>query len=109
MLHTYSLDINTVKHLLYSHFIFLTVIDEIIILVSEDDYVLSQSLIDKHYYNVNDLTPLQFYYLLAKLGLDDAINTLLSELKLQDINKYSNYKAYLNGARFYEFSKTYQK
>ncbi len=52
---------------------------------------MSQSLIDKHYYNV-----------------DDTINTLLSELKLRDINKYSNYKAYLNGARFYEFSKTYQ-
>jgi hypothetical protein len=48
-----------------------------------------------------------FYYLLANSGLDDAIDVLLPPLRTENLAKYSMYKSYLNGARFYEFSKTY--
>ena len=52
-----------------------------------------------------DLLSAQFYFLLAKSGLDTAIDTLLTSLKSEDLNKYATYKAYLTGARYYEFSK----
>ena len=59
------------------------------------------------YFNMPDLLPTQFYFLLAKSGLDTAIDTLLTSLQSEDLNKYAMYKSYLNGARFYEFSKAY--
>ena len=65
----------------------------------------AQTLLDKMYFKEPDLLPTQFYFLLAKSGLDVAINTLLPPLKDVDLNKYATYKAYLNGARYYEFSK----
>ena len=65
----------------------------------------AQTLVDKMYFNMPDLLPTQFYFLLAKSGLDTAINTLLPPLKDEDLNKYAMYKAYLSGARYYEFSK----
>ena len=40
-------------------------------------------------------------------GLDSAIQILLPPLKIEDLNKYSKYKSFLYGARFYEFSKAY--
>lgn len=57
---------------------------------------------------MKDLIPTQFYYLLAKSGLDDAIDTLLPPLKTENLAKYSMYKSYLNGARIYEFSKAFE-
>jgi len=65
----------------------------------------AQSVIDRMYYGMVDLIPTQFYFLLAKSGLDNAINTLLIALQSEDLNKYAMYKAYLSGARYYEFSK----
>ena len=65
----------------------------------------AQTLVDKMYFKMPDLLPTQFYFLLAKSGLDVAINTLLPLLKDVDLNKYAMYKAYLSGARYYEFSK----
>ena len=65
----------------------------------------AQTLVDKMYFNIPDLLPTQFYFLLAKSGLDTAIDTLLTSLQSEDLNKYATYKAYLNGARYYEFSK----
>lgn len=53
------------------------------------------------------LLPAQFKFMLAKSGLDVAMNTLLEALQSVDIDKYAMYTAYLNGARFYEFDKTY--
>ena len=65
----------------------------------------AQTLVDKMYFKVPDLLPTQFYFLLAKSGLDTAIDTLLTSLQSEDLDKYATYKAYLNGARYYEFSK----
>lgn len=65
----------------------------------------AQTLVDKMYFNMPDLLPVQFYFLLAKSGLDIAINTLLPPLQSEDLYKYAMYKAYLTGARYYEFSK----
>ena len=56
---------------------------------------------------MKDLLPTQFYYLLAKSGLDDAIDVLLPTLKTENLAKYSMYKSYLDGVRYYEFSKAY--
>ena len=65
----------------------------------------AQSVIDRMYFGMPDLLPVQFYFLLAKSGLDIAINTLLPPLQSEDLHKYARYKAYLTGARYYEFSK----
>ena len=65
----------------------------------------AQTLVDKMYFKMPDLLPTQFYFLLAKSGLDNAINTLLTPLQSEDLNKYAMYRAYLSGARYYEFSK----
>ena len=65
----------------------------------------AQSVIDRMYFKMPDLLPTQFYFLLAKSGLDTAIDTLLTSLQSEDLDKYATYKAYLNGARYYEFSK----
>ncbi len=80
--------------------------------VQDNDIVLkpskideAQTLVDKMYFNMPDLLPTQFYFLLAKSGLDTAIDTLLTSLQSEDLDKYATYKAYLTGARFYEFSK----
>lgn len=105
-LKTYTISIHDAIYLLYSNFIF-PKIEAGKIYVTADRKSDAQSLIDKTYYNVNNLIPSQFYYLLAKTGLDDAIKILLPPLKSADINKYSIYKSYLYGARYYEFSKAY--
>lgn len=104
VLNLYSLSIVDVITLLYSNFIFPKTIDTEL-LVTKDKYTNAQALIDKTYYGVKDINPTQFYYLLAKSGLDDAIQTLLPPLIVENITKYSKYKSYLYGARFYEFSK----
>lgn len=65
----------------------------------------AQTLVDKMYFKMPDLLPTQFYFLLAKSGLDTAIDTLLTSLQGVDLDKYATYKAYLNGARYYEFDK----
>lgn len=77
--------------------------DQIIIMGGKVEQ--AQSVIDRMYYGMVGLLPTQFYFLLAKSGLDVAINTLLPPLKDEDLNKYAMYKAYLTGARYYEFSK----
>lgn len=102
----YNLNINDIMVLLYSNFIFAET-NGTAVYVNTDKFSDAQYLIDKLHYGVSELTPNQFYYLLAKTGLDDAIETLLPPLKLEDINKYSRYKAYLYGAKSYEFSKAY--
>lgn len=104
VLNLYSLSIVDVLTLLYSNFIFPKTIGNTL-LVTKDKYKDAQGLLDKTYYGVKDILPSQFYYLLAKSGLDDAIQVLLPPLKEEDLNKYSKYKSYLYGARFYEFSK----
>lgn len=54
---------------------------------------------------VPNLLPAQFYWLLAKAGLEPAIEILLENLKQTDENKYAMYKGFLAGARYYEFNK----
>lgn len=51
------------------------------------------------------LLPVQFYFLLANCGLDKVLNPLLDAVENTDKSKYAMYKAYLNGARYYEFPK----
>lgn len=105
-LNIYNLSVSDATTLLYSNFIFPNIINnEFFVLegMLED----AQMLLDKNYYQVEDITPSQFYYLLATTGLDDAIDVLLPPLRIENIAKYSRYKSYLQGARFYEFSKAY--
>lgn len=52
----------------------------------------AQSVVDKLYYKMPDLPPVQFYFMLNKSGLDDAINTLLPPLQSEDLNKYASTK-----------------
>ncbi|RSN83374.1 hypothetical protein EA770_07205 [Acinetobacter baumannii] len=52
-----------------------------------------------------NLLPVQFYFLLANCGLDKVLNPLLEAVENTDKSKYAMYKAYLNGARYYEFEK----
>lgn len=105
-LNIYSIPLQQAIYLMYSNFIF-PKIENNKLYISSDRLADAQSLIDKTFYNVSDLLPTQFYYLLAKTGLDDAISILLPPLKNDNINKYSMYKSYLYGARYYEFSKAY--
>lgn len=107
VLNIYNLNIVDVTTLLYSNFIF-SKVENSTMLVTEGKFVDAQALIDKTYYGVPDLIPAQFYYLLAKSGLDDAIQELLPPLRTENISKYSKYKSYLYGARFYEFSKAFE-
>lgn len=51
------------------------------------------------------LIPVQFYFLLSRCGLDKVLNPLLEAVETVDKDKYAMYKAYLNGARYYEFEK----
>lgn len=102
----YDMSFEDVMTVLYSNFIFPTQ-QGVDVLISPIQKINAQALIDKTYYGMKDLLPTQFYYLLAKSGLDDAIDTLLPPLKTENLSKYSMYKSYLNGARFYEFSKAY--
>jgi hypothetical protein len=69
--------------------------------------LMAQRLLTTYYNSMKpkNLLPVQFYYLLAKTGLDKVLNPLLEALEPVDRDKYAMYKAYLNGARFYEFSK----
>ncbi|WHP04777.1 MULTISPECIES: hypothetical protein [Acinetobacter] len=66
----------------------------------------AQAVINRLASQMPDLIPVQFHYMLNKYGFDDAIAVLLPNLKLEDLDKYAMYKAYLEQARFYEFSKT---
>lgn len=52
-----------------------------------------------------NLLPTQFYWLLVKSGLEAATNTLLEQLQITDPDQYAIYKAFLQGARHYEFNK----
>lgn len=72
------------------------------------DEVAAQVIIDAFVPTPPNLLPVQFFYLLAKYKLDDAIDTLLVTLKTADINQYAVYKAFLSGSRFYEFGQTMQ-
>lgn len=107
VLNYYNLNKTEALTLLYSNFIFAKVEGEVL-LVSKAKLKDGQTLLNKAYYGVTDLTPTQFYYLLAKSGLDDAIEQLLPPLKIEDIDKYSNYKSYLYGARTYDFAKAFE-
>ena len=69
------------------------------------DFNAVQAIIDALPDPMPDLLPVQFNFLLAKYGFDDAIDSLLIALKNEDIDKYTMYKSYLNAARFYEFDK----
>jgi hypothetical protein len=102
----YDMSYEDVMTVLYSNFIFPTQ-EGVDVLISPTQIISAQALIDKAYYGMKDLIPTQFYYLLANSGLDDAIDVLLQPLRTENLAKYSMYKSYLNGARFYEFSKAY--
>ena len=103
----YDLSVEEVTYLLYSNFIFPKIIDGKL-LVSPQEIAVSQSIVDNAVYDMPVLIPVQFYYLLSKAGLDEAIERLLPPLREENIIKYSMYKSYLTGARYYEFSKTYK-
>ena len=102
----YDMTYEHVMTILYSSFIFPTQ-QGVDVLISPTQKISAQALIDNTYYGMKDLIPTQFYYLLANSGLDDAIDVLLPPLRAENLPKYSMYKSYLNGARFYEFSKAY--
>lgn len=102
----YDMSYEDVMTVLYSNFIFPTQ-QGVDVLISPIHKTSAQALIDKTYYGMKDLLQTQFYYLLAKSGLDDAIDVLLPPLRTENLDKYSMYKSYLNGARFYKFSKAY--
>ena len=102
----YDMSYEDVMTVLYSNFIFPTQ-QGVDVLIPPIQKINAQALIDKTYYGMKDLVPTQFYYLLANSGLDDAIDALLLPLRTENLSKYSMYKSYLNGARFYEFSKAY--
>lgn len=104
MLNIYDLDKQQVANELLRNMVLAAVRnDQIVLMNSNADK--AQAIIDRMYYKMPDLMPVQFYFLLAKSGLDNAINTLLTPLQSEDLNKYAMYKAYLTGARYYEFSK----
>lgn len=100
----YDVTHNDVIILLYTNFIFPSISNGEI-LVPADRLSDAQSIIDKYHYNVEDLSQNQFYYMLAKSGLDNVIEQLLPPLKNENLQKYSNYKSYLYGSQLYEFSK----
>ena len=102
----YDMSFEDVMTVLYSNFIFPTQ-QGVDVLISPTHKISAQALIDKTYYGMKDLIPTQFYYLLANSGLDDAIDVLLPPLRTENLAKYSMYKAYLEQARYYEFSKAY--
>ena len=104
MLNLYGLDQQQVANELLRNKILAAVRNNQIIIMG-GKVEQAQSVIDRMYYGMPDLLSVQFYFLLAKSGLDIAINTLLPPLKDEDLNKYAMYKAYLSGARYYEFSK----
>ena len=104
MLNLYGLDQQQVANELLRNKILAVVRnDQIVLMNSNADK--AQAIIDRMYYKMPDLLPTQFYFLLAKSGLDNAINTLLTPSQSEDLNKYAMYKAYLTSARYYEFSK----
>ena len=104
MLNIYDLNKTQVILHLMCNGIFVKVQDNAIIL-NPSKLDEAQTLVDKMYFKMPDLPPTQFYFLLAKSGLDTVIDTLLTSLQSEDLDKYATYKAYLNGARFYEFDK----
>lgn len=66
---------------------------------------IAQAMVDELAAHMPNLLPVQFHYMLNKYGFDDAIAVLLPALKTENLEKYAMYKAYLEQARFYEFSK----
>lgn len=55
-----------------------------------------------------NLLPTQFYWLLAKAGLETPVNTFLEGIKETNIEEYAIYRGFLRGARFYEFKKSHE-
>ena len=104
MLNIYDLDKQQVANELLRNKILAAVRNNQIIIMG-GKVEQAQSVIDRMYYGMPNLLPTQFYFLLAKSGLDTAIDALLISLQSEDLDKYATYKAYLTGARFYEFSK----
>lgn len=77
----------------------------------DEEWIMSdeaaiQLIIDNYIKPMPDLLPAQFFYLLAKYSIDNAIDILLVNLKNEDLEKYAKYKAFLTGARYYEYDKT---
>lgn len=107
MLNTYELDLANAVNFLKANKIAAVQLNNDVFLLLKRQEVEAQRLLDKLYYGVTDLLPVQFHFMLAKSGLDNAMNSLLNALQSVDIEKYAMYKAYLNGARYYEFAKTY--
>lgn len=106
MLNTYDLTQQEVAQVLHSIPTYFK--DGICLPVFILHYEKAQHLIDLHMQvknSIPNLLPVQFYYLLGKTGLDKALNQFLDNLHAVDVEKYAMYKAYLSGARFYEFSK----
>lgn len=79
--------------------------DELKVIASQSN--VAQMIIDELAAHMPDLVPVQFHYMLNRYGLDDAIAILLPALKTENLEKYAMYKAYLEQARFYEFSKAF--
>jgi hypothetical protein len=104
MLNIYGLDQQQVVNELLKNKILAAVHNNQIIIMN-GKVEQAQSVIGRMYYSMPNLLPTQFYFLLAKSGLDTAIDALLTSLQSEDLDKYATYKAYLNGARFYEFDK----
>ena len=105
-LNTYDIDTTEIVTELYTNFIF-PYMDQGLLYVTENAFAEVQNFIDRYYYGCPNLLPVQFYYVLAQLNIDDAINVLLPQLKEADPEKYALYTSYLNGARYYEFAKAY--
>ena len=80
MLNIYNLDQQQVANELLKNKILAAVRNNQIILMG-GKVEQAQSVIDRMYYGMADLIPTQFYFLLAKSGLDVAINTLLTSLQ----------------------------
>ncbi len=90
---------------MYREFMF-PVLEDDKILIDRQCCVDAQKFLNQHYFKMPDLLPMQFYYLMAKLNIDETINdVLLPNLKNEDVDRYLMYKSYLYGARYYEFSK----
>ena len=104
MLNTYDLNkAQVILHLMRNGILAKIQNDAITLKPSKIDE--AQTLVDKMYFNMPDLLPTQFYWLLATTGLEQVIDTLLENLRQTDLQKYAMYQGFLKGARYYEFSK----
>lgn len=92
-----------IKAILHAQGVNFTVLNNSIELLREDTEKVT-AVIQKCL--TPNLLPAQFYWLLAKSGLEPATATLLTQLQTTDPDKYAAYKAFLYGARYYEFNKS---